>query len=151
MRRFRLLFFSVCWLSLWPLCSAQTLKQDLAFKQWGQLYFPFEDWRWWKAQGTAESALNQSARSWCGAIGVMQLMPQTAKELHINPFDEQANIQGGVHYDRQLWDMWNGIPSAADRRRYMFGSYNAGIATSEKPGAWPARADGKRRQRNSPA
>jgi soluble lytic murein transglycosylase-like protein len=46
----------------------------------------------------AESGWSQSARSPAGAIGLMQLMPGTANELRVNPFDAEQNVEGGVRY-----------------------------------------------------
>ncbi len=45
-----------------------------------------------------ESQLSQSARSGAGAIGVMQLMPDTAAWLGVDPYDVHQNIEGGVRY-----------------------------------------------------
>ncbi len=45
-----------------------------------------------------ESRFKQSARSDKGAIGVMQLMPGTAKEQKVNPLDVRENIRGGVKF-----------------------------------------------------
>lgn len=50
----------------------------------------------------AESAFNLAARSHAGAIGLMQLMPTTARELGVNPFVPEQNIEGGVRYFSQL-------------------------------------------------
>jgi len=121
------LFCLLALLLLWPSHSAAyTVQYDKAFRQWGQFYFPFEDWKWFKAQGLAESGLNQSAVSWCGATGIMQLMPATAKELGVNPYDTEANIQGGIKYDSRLKRYWLKIPSTDERRNFIFASYNAG-------------------------
>jgi len=49
-----------------------------------------------------ESNLNQSAVSSAGAIGVMQLMPATARSLGVDPYDVQQNIEGGVRLLRRL-------------------------------------------------
>ena len=53
-------------------------RYDDIFKKYSKRYFgaPF-DWRFFKAQGIAESELNANARSWVGARGIMQLMPST--------------------------------------------------------------------------
>ena len=53
-----------------------------------------------RAIATAESGIDQSAISGVGAIGVMQLMPETAAGLGVDPYDERQNIYGGAKYIR---------------------------------------------------
>jgi hypothetical protein len=48
----------------------------------------------------------ETARSRAGALGVMQLMPATAKELGVNPLNPIENIQGGVGYLKKLYDKY---------------------------------------------
>lgn len=48
-----------------------------------------------------ESRFNQSARSPKGAVGVFQLMPATAADMGVDPFDPAQNIAGGVEYLRR--------------------------------------------------
>lgn len=112
---------------LWPSASqaATTNQYDLVFKHCGELHFPWQDWRWWRAQGIAESGLRPDAVSPAGAIGIMQLMPETARELGVNPHDPEANICGGIHYDRMLWDGWKAA-QPDEQRKLTFASYNAG-------------------------
>jgi len=74
----------------------------------------------------AESGLNQAARSQCGAIGVMQLMAPTAKDLGVNPYDPESNIQGGVKYDAALLRQWARASTPQEQRNLAFASYNAG-------------------------
>lgn len=51
-----------------------------------------------------ESGLNQAARGAAGEIGVFQLMPGTAAELGVNPYDLEQNINGGIRYLKQQID-----------------------------------------------
>ncbi len=119
-----------CWLVLllaWPsLSQAYPVQYDPAFRHWGQFYFPWDDWKHWKAQGLAESGLNPMAKSYCGAVGLMQIMAATAKGLGVNPYDFESNIQGGIKYDAQLIKYWKKIVNADDRRNFTYASYNAG-------------------------
>lgn len=69
------------------------------------------DWRWFKAQGIAESSLNPLAVSSCGARGIMQIMPLTWDEIAgrldlVDPFNAEESIRAGVYYMRRQWDWW---------------------------------------------
>ena len=83
------------------------------------------------AQGYQESRLNQQARSHAGAIGVMQIMPATGKELKVGNIREiESNIHGGAKYMDQLSTRY--FPDAkfseAERPLFAFAAYNAGAA-----------------------
>ena len=65
-----------------------------------------------------ESGGNPAAMSPVGAIGLMQLMPGTAQELGINPYDPSGNIDGGAHYIATLLRTFSLQDAAA--------AYNAG-------------------------
>ena len=84
-----------------------------------------------KAIATAESNMNQDARSYVGAIGVMQLMPETAASLGVNPYNEKQNIEGGAHYIRQMLDKFNG------NLKNAIAAYNAGPGAVQKYGGVP--------------
>jgi len=111
-----------------PGLSAQSIKYDLNFKRWGEFYFAFEDWKWFKSQGIAESNLDPDAISWCGAMGIMQIMSATAKELGVkNPWNPEESIQGGIKYDLRVDRFFKDIGCLSQRRKFMFAGYNAGM------------------------
>jgi membrane-bound lytic murein transglycosylase MltF len=81
------------------------------------------------AQGYQESGLNQNAKSHVGAIGVMQVMPATGKELAVGDITQlEANIHAGVKYVRRLEDTYFNDPAIDDLNKalFSFASYNAG-------------------------
>jgi membrane-bound lytic murein transglycosylase MltF len=111
-------------------------RYDELFRKYSKRYFgPGFDWRLFKAQAIAESNLSPTARSHCGARGVMQLMPTTFGEIQSkNPElksidDPEWNIAAGICYDRALWRQWVEHPTDKDRESFMLGSYNAGRGT----------------------
>lgn len=79
-----------------------------------------------------ESDYNPYAVSSKGALGLMQLMPETAGDLSVsNAFDIRENVGGGVRYLRSLLDRFSGnLPLA-------LAAYNAGPSAVEKYGGTP--------------
>jgi len=103
--------------------------RDMAqyFKQYGDKYDV--DWLLMVAQGYQESQLNQGARSKVGAIGVMQVMPATGKDLGVGNIAEvEPNIHAGIKYMRWMIDQYYGNEpmTKLDKALFAFASYNAG-------------------------
>jgi membrane-bound lytic murein transglycosylase MltF len=81
------------------------------------------------AQGYQESGLNQNVRSRVGAVGVMQVMPATGKELAVGNIRQlEPNIHAGVKYMRFMMDEYfKGEPiDDLNKGLLAFASYNAG-------------------------
>lgn len=121
-----------------PVCAFerynQVQKYDRYFSKYSKRYFgPGFDWHYFKAQAVAESRLKADAKSWVGALGIMQIMPRTFEEIiYKNPSikgtrqQPRWNIAAGIYYDRMIWKLWTAERSFNDRLNFMFGSYNAG-------------------------
>ena len=103
----------------------------------------------------AESAAQPGAISAKGAIGLMQLMPGTARDLGVDPKDPAQNVDGGtrylrdllIRYDGQLWhalaaynagpgavDKYNGLPPYSETLRYVNRIENTRKATQATGG-----------------
>ena len=116
--------------------ARQGKRFDTIFQKYAKRYFGAgTDWRWFKAQGMAESDLTPTARSRVGARGIMQLMPSTYGQIKsaLPKFgaidDPEWNIAAGILHDRDLWTLWGKDVPEAERWAFMFASYNAGEGT----------------------
>jgi soluble lytic murein transglycosylase-like protein len=79
-----------------------------------------------------ESDFDDQAVSRCGAQGLMQLMPGTARDLQVsNPFNPQENIDGGTRYIRSLLDSFN------EDLVLSLAAYNAGPGLVSRTGGVP--------------
>ena len=97
------------------------------FKKYGAQYDL--DYLLMAAQGYQESTLDQSVKSPVGAIGVMQVMPPTGKELNVGDISQvEPNIHAGVKYMRFMMDQYfKDEPMTPLNKGLMtFASYNAG-------------------------
>jgi soluble lytic murein transglycosylase-like protein len=83
------------------------------------------------AVAEVESNGNQNAVSSAGAIGVMQLMPDTAASLGVDPYNKQQNVEGGAKYLRQMLDTFGGDTKKA------VAAYNAGPGAVKDYGGVP--------------
>ncbi len=81
------------------------------------------------AQGYQESRLDQNAKSHVGAIGIMQLMPATGKEMKVGNIKKiEQNIHAGIKYHRWLMDHYFKDEPMDDLNKelFAFAAYNAG-------------------------
>lgn len=88
-----------------------------------------------RAVAWQESRFNQAAVSRKGALGVMQLLPETARRMGVDPTDLRSNIDGGAAYLSAMLGRFNGDLSRA------LAAYNAGPESVERYGGIPPFAE----------
>jgi membrane-bound lytic murein transglycosylase MltF len=103
-------------------------EQTIAlFRKYGERYS--FDYLMVAALGYQESRLDQNARSHVGAIGIMQLMPETAQGLEVGDITKaEPNVHGGFKYLRQIYDRHLDTGGLDEQNRTLFAiaAYNAG-------------------------
>jgi membrane-bound lytic murein transglycosylase F len=90
------------------------------------------DWRLIAAQAYEESRFDPDARSSVGAMGLLQVMPRTARALGIeNPRDPESNIYAATQYLSNQYDLFDDAETDQDRMWFALASYNAGYGHVE--------------------
>lgn len=87
------------------------------------------DWRLLAAQAYQESAFDPQAVSYMGALGLMQLMPSTARDVGVSEdevFDAAANVRGAVTLISRLDRHYASVSDADERINFILAAYNAG-------------------------
>lgn len=110
--------------------TEKTYNLEAIFKEASETYGISEDLL--KAIAYNESRFQPNATSSAGAMGIMQLMPQTAKSMGVeDAYDPYQNIMGGAKLLKYLSDLYDGNTSL------MIAAYNAGTGTVQKYGGVP--------------
>lgn len=107
------------------------------------------DWRLMAAQCYQESTFDPNAKSWAGALGLMQIMPSTAAHLGLpmeKIHDPESNIAAAAKYLGELEAKFGDIPARAEKMNFALASYNGGYHHIRDAMAL-ARKDGKGAQR----
>ena len=87
------------------------------------------DWRLLAAQAYQESSFDPQSVSHMGAMGLMQLMPGTARDMGVSPsdiFETASNVRGATRYIRQLTAHYSHITESDERLNFILAAYNAG-------------------------
>jgi len=86
------------------------------------------DWRLVVAQMYQESRFDPNARSWAGALGLMQVLPRTARELGLTDLrDPETGLHAGIRYLDWLRKRFEPELNVADRTWFALAAYNAGV------------------------
>ena len=105
--------------------SGEISPYDTLVKKYSRGY----DWRFISSVIYQESHFVPDTSSWAGAVGLMQLMPTTAKAFGVkNPRDPEESISAGVDYIHYLMNFWKEVPDSVQRLKFALASYNCGMA-----------------------
>ena len=86
------------------------------------------DWRLLSSQIYQESRFKPNDNSWAGAVGLMQLMPGTAKDLGVtNMKDPSQNLNAGTRYLKQLNKKFSKVEDSIQRIKFTLAAYNCGL------------------------
>jgi membrane-bound lytic murein transglycosylase F len=110
-----------------PFLTAETgtlSPYDDWFREYASI--PGWDWRLVAAQAFQESRFNPRAHSWAGAVGLMQIMPKTARQLHANAADPKQSVEAACRYLWTIDAQWKEIKSGSERIKFVLASYNVG-------------------------
>lgn len=114
-----------------------TSEYDDLFKKYSEMYLPYHDYRWLKAQCIQESGLRPDVESWAGAKGLCQFMGVTWKEVsgelsfktESSPYDPTLSVQAAAYYMAKLRKGWSSPRPESDRMNLARASYNAGFGS----------------------
>lgn len=105
------------------------------------------DWKMIASIAYQESRFNPNAKSWVGAIGLMQLMPSTAKKLGADSTtmrNPEVSVRTATEYLKRVDNIFSYIENRSERTKFVLASYNAGVghvrdamALAEKNGKNP--------------
>lgn len=105
------------------------------------------DWKMLASVAYQESRFNPNAKSWAGAIGLMQLMPNTAKKLgtdSVSMRKPEVSVKTAATYLKRVDNIFSYIEDRNERTKFVLASYNAGVghirdamALAEKNGKSP--------------
>ncbi len=86
------------------------------------------DWKLLSSLIFQESRFDPKAKSWAGAVGIMQLIPETAASFGVkDPFNPRQSINAGTKYIKWLDEFWRQrIPEQGERIKFILASYNIG-------------------------
>jgi len=87
------------------------------------------DWRLLAALIYQESKFDPKNKSWAGAHGLMQIMPETAKSLGItNSHHPEQSVKGGTEYLDILWKRFDTVEDSVQRIKFTMAAYNCGYS-----------------------